>query len=56
MTVEERLGRIEERLDNIERNQSNHLEHHFRYTMYAWTTAIGLIITLIIMILKNVHL
>ena len=39
-----------------EKSFSNHLEHHYKYTFFAWTTAVGLIITLIIMIIKNVHL
>jgi len=30
----------------------NHLSHHFKYSFFAWTTAIGLILTLGIMLIK----
>jgi hypothetical protein len=29
-----------------------HLEHHFKYSFYAWTALVGVIITLAIMLLN----
>jgi hypothetical protein len=48
------LLRIDERLETVEKNLTNHLDHHFRYSFYAWTACIGLIITLI-MLLSKLH-
>lgn len=31
----------------------NHLSHHFKYSFFAWTTAIGLILTLAIALIKT---
>lgn len=52
MTVEERLAIIETLLKELKKGYENHLEHHFRYTFYAWTIAAGLIITQLIKLLK----
>jgi len=46
------LIRIDERLKDIEIGFTNHLSHHFRYSFYAWTACVGLIITLIVLLLK----
>jgi len=46
------LIRIDERLKDIETGFTNHLSHHFRYSFYAWTACVGLIITLIVLLLK----
>lgn len=43
-----RLITIETKLDTLIKGVDNHLNHHFRYSLMAWTVAIGLVITLII--------
>jgi len=49
---DELLIRLDERTDSLEKRSvkqemamENHLEHHFRYSIMAWTIAIGAIIT-----------
>jgi hypothetical protein len=56
--VAERIARIEVKIDNthediqeIKKWESNHLEHHRKYTYFALTTAIGAIVALIMMLL-----
>ena len=34
-------------LKYLRKDFENHLSHHFKYVFYAWTVAVGLIITLI---------
>lgn len=34
-------------LKYLRKDFENHLSHHFKYIFYAWTVAVGLIITLI---------
>ena len=46
------LVRIDERTTRLEKWATNHTEHHFKYSFYAWTACIGLIITLIVLLLK----
>jgi len=44
------LLRIDERTKTFERQMTNHLVHHFRYNILAWTVALGAIISLILVI------
>lgn len=48
----ERLAIIETIVKELKQDFDNHLEHHRRYTYFAFTTSIGLIITLIVLLLK----
>ena len=36
----------------IKQNLENHLAHHFKYSFFAWSSVIGLIITLTILLLN----
>lgn len=36
------------KLDGLEKQFSNHLRHHFLFTLAAWTIALGAIVGLII--------
>jgi len=49
----DRLLVIEEKLDELKAQFENHLEHHFKYSFYAFTVCIGLIITLIVLMLRT---
>jgi len=46
------LIRIDERTVRMEKWCSNHDVHHFRYTMLAWSVALGAIVTLAIALIK----
>ena len=46
------LVRIDERTKTFEQQMTNHLAHHFRYTILAWSVSIGAIISLILIIVK----
>ena len=46
------LIRIDVRTEKIEKWCSNHDVHHFRYTILAWSVALGAIITLAIALIK----
>jgi len=48
LTDHDLLIRIDERLKTVENNQENHLRHHFRYNLLAWTVALGALISLLI--------
>lgn len=48
MKIEERLGRIEERLDELKKDFENHLQHHFRYNILAWSVALGALVALLV--------
>jgi len=39
-------------LEELKRDFDNHLQHHFRYTLLAWSVALGAIITLAIALIK----
>ena len=49
---DELLIRLDERTERLETEFTNHLEHHFRYAFYAWTSVIGLVVALSIIIIK----
>lgn len=40
-------------LEQLNANFTNHLAHHFRYSMFAWSVAIGMIVTLTVYIIKK---
>jgi hypothetical protein len=46
------LIRIDERVENIEVELSNHLTSHSKANIVAWSTAAGAILALIILLLK----
>jgi hypothetical protein len=46
------LIRVDEKLDGLIGQFSNHLKHHFRYNILAWTIALGAIVTLAIALLS----
>ena len=48
------LIRIDERVEQIEGDLSNHLATHTRANIVAWSTAAGAILALIILILKMI--
>jgi len=48
MTDKERLIRIETKLDKLIQDFENHLLHHFRYNILAWSIVLAAIIGLII--------
>lgn len=51
---DERLIRVETILLELKKDFDNHLQDHKKYMYFAFTTAIGLIITLAILIIKLV--
>ena len=55
MTDKERdelLVRLDERTKYFGKTMDNHLVHHFRYNILAWTVALGAIISLILKMWK----
>ncbi len=46
------LIRIDERTKTFEKQMSNHLVHHFRYNLLAWTVTLGAVISLIFIIVR----
>jgi len=48
----EMLIRIDERQQQFEKVMDNHLQHHFRYTILAWSLTLGALVTLAIALLK----
>lgn len=52
MNDHELLIRIDERTKTFEQQMTNHLQDHKKYMIMAWSTCVGLVITLIAMILK----
>ncbi len=48
------LIEVNERTKSIEIGLSNHLSDHKKYMIMAWTTCIGLVITLITLLVKVV--
>ena len=55
MTKEDRelLVRIDERTGLLSTQFSNHLQHHFRYSILAWTVTLGALVTMVIALLKR---
>ena len=49
---DELLIRLDERVGRIDKWTSNHDQHHFKYTMLAWSVALGAIVTLAICVIK----
>lgn len=49
---DELLVRLDERQQVFQKSLDNHLAHHFRYNMYAWSVAVGALITMIFTLLK----
>lgn len=43
---------VEVKQDVLIKNFENHLSHHFRYTILAWTLTLGALITLAIALIK----
>lgn len=52
-TDHDKLICIDAKLSQLVKNFENHLTHHFKYSFYAWTVAIGLIITLIVLLISK---
>ena len=46
------LVRIDERTKTFERQMENHLKHHLRYSLLAWSVALGAIIRLILVVVR----
>ncbi|KKK70231.1 hypothetical protein LCGC14_2926060 [marine sediment metagenome] len=44
------LIRIDVKLDSLYAGFTNHLKHHFRYNIMAWTVTLGAIISLILIV------
>jgi hypothetical protein len=49
----DRLIRVDERTDRIDKWCTNHAEHHFRSAIMAWSATIGLLIALILALLRG---
>lgn len=47
------LVRIDERTKTFEQQMDNHLKHHFRYNILAWSVALGAIVSLILIIVRS---
>ncbi len=43
---------LEVKLKELQKAFENHLVHHFRYTLLAWSLALGAIITMAIALVK----
>ena len=54
LTDHDLLIRIDERTIAFERQMENHLRDHKKYMVMAWSTCIGLVITLVVLLLKIV--
>ena len=50
--IDERSRAYEHRMDGFDVKMDNHLKHHFRYNILAWTVALGAIVSLILVILR----
>lgn len=44
---------MNEKLTELGKQFSNHLSHHFRYSLMAWGIALSAIVTLVVFIVKN---
>jgi len=49
----DKIIEINVKLDGLIEQFSNHLKHHFRYSILAWSITLTALISLILMILKN---
>lgn len=47
------LTEISTKLDILINQFSNHLQHHFWYNTFAYTVMVGLIVSLVLIILRN---
>ena len=47
------IVRIDAKLDELKTQFDNHLSHHFKATILAWTTAISAIGALLIILLRQ---
>ena len=52
LTNKERLIRIETDVSYLKEAMNNHLSHHFRYTIMAFSVALGALATLATIIIK----
>lgn len=50
--IDERTKTFEHRMDDYNTKIDNHLRHHFRYNILAWSIAGGAIVTLAIALIK----
>ena len=50
---DELLIRLDERQTIFERHFDNHLAHHFRYSILAWTITAGALITALFSLIKG---
>jgi len=50
--IDERTKAFEHRLDSYDVKMDNHLKHHFRYNILAWTVALGAIVSLILVTIR----
>jgi len=50
--LNERLVEIEVKLDTLLKDFENHLSHHFRYSIMAWSLAAGAIVSLLLTLIK----
>jgi len=46
------LAKIEVRLSHLEKSMSNHLTHHFRYNILAWSVALSALVSLTTLIIS----
>ena len=60
MTDHDLLMRIDVKLEEVKSDQKelkgdfkNHLSHHFKYNIMAWSAAIGAIISLILLLCRG---
>lgn len=47
------LIRMDVKLDSLNTGFTNHLKHHFRYTIMAWIVALGAISSLVLIIIRS---
>ena len=47
------LIRIDERMEDMEKQFANHLQHHFKYSILAWTVTLGALVTMVIALLRH---
>ena len=50
--LEEKVDGVGEDIQEVKKWENNHLEHHRKYMYFAFTTCVGLILTLAILIIK----
>lgn len=47
------LIRVDTVVGDLKTDFENHLQHHFRYTIMAWTATIGLVVALILALARG---